>query len=123
MAQAVSFSSDRIGEHTQVLTLDGECEVSTAFEAERLIAAALDDGRTEIIFDLRAVRSLDSSVLHVLFRGLIRTKGRSGRLVIIRPNAQVWASFESSGLDQAFPTFLELKDALMSPPQPAVAAL
>lgn len=112
MAQTVSLSADSIGEHTEVLTLEGKCDLSTALEAEQRILAALNDGRTKIVFDLRGVSSLGSSVLHVLFRGLIRTKGRSGRLILIRPNPSVWSLFESSGLDQAFPTFLDLKHAL-----------
>jgi anti-anti-sigma factor len=115
MAQTVSFSSDRIGERTQVLTPDGRCDVSTALEAEQQIIAALDAGRTEIIFDLRGVSSLGSSLLHVLFRGLIRAKGRRGRLVLVRPNAYVWARFERSGLGHAFPTFIDLKGALAKP--------
>jgi anti-sigma B factor antagonist len=120
MAQTVSFSpdrtaafsSDRIDERTQVLTPDGKCDFSTALEAEQRILAALDAGRTEIIFDLRGVSSLGSSLLHVLLRGLIQTKGRNGRLVLVRPNAYVWDVFESSGLDHAFPTFNDLHGAL-----------
>jgi anti-sigma B factor antagonist len=119
MAQSTtSFSSDSIGEHTQVLTLEGKCDVSTAREAEQRIVAALDSGRTEIIFDLRGVSSLGSSVLHVLFRGLIRTKGRKGSLVLIRPNEYVWARFERSGLDQKFSSFPDLEHALMPAPEP-----
>jgi hypothetical protein len=57
MAQAVSYWSDAIGERTQVLTLEGDCDLSTAVEAEQRIVAALDDGRTEIVFDLRGVRN------------------------------------------------------------------
>jgi anti-anti-sigma factor len=112
MTQAFSFSSDLIGEHTQVLTLDGKCDLSTAREAEQGIVTALDAGRTEIIFDLRGVSSLGTSLLHVLFCGLIRTHGRSGRFVLIRPNAYVWAFFEGSGLDYTFPTFFDLEHAL-----------
>jgi anti-anti-sigma regulatory factor len=37
--------------------------------------------------------------------------GRNGRLVLVRPNAHVWALFEESGMDKAFATFAELKDA------------
>jgi anti-anti-sigma factor len=116
MAQAVTFSSDTIGEHTQVLTLDGACDLSTAVEAERRILGALNDGRTEIIFDLRGVSSVGSAVLHVLFRGLIRTKGQDCRFVLIRPNPHVWARFESSGLGHTFSTFLDLKHALVTTP-------
>ena len=116
MAQTVSFSSDSVGERTQILTLDGKCDRSTALEAEQRILAALHAGRTEIIFDLRGVSSLGSSLLHVLFRGLVRTKGRRGTLVLVRPNAYVWARFESSGLDHTFATFRDLKDALAKAP-------
>ena len=122
MAQTVSFSSDRIDERTQILTLDGQCGVSTALEAEQQIAAALDAGRTEIIFDLRGVSSLGSSVLHVLFRGLVRTKERTGRFVLVRPNAHVWALFESNGLDRVFGSFPDLKDAMAKPPRQRAAS-
>jgi anti-anti-sigma factor len=116
MTQAACFSSDKIDESTQVLTLDGKCDLSTALEVEQLIAAVLDAGTTEIIFDLRGVSSLGPAIPHVLFRGLVRTKGRSGRFVLVRPNAHVWALFERQGLDRAFRSFFELRDALEKPP-------
>jgi anti-anti-sigma factor len=116
MTQTVSFSSDRIDEHTQVFTLDGECDLSTALDAEQGIHTALDAGNTEIIFDLRGLSSLGTEGLTMLFRGLIRTKARGGRLMLIRPNAYVWALFESSGLDHAFATFPELADAFVKTP-------
>jgi anti-anti-sigma factor len=111
MTQTASFSSDRIGECTEILTLNGECDRSAALHAEQQIATALDAGRTEMIFDLRGVTSLDRSMLQVLFRALIRM-GQSGRLVLVRPNAYVWARFEQSGLDKGFPNFPDLKGAL-----------
>jgi anti-anti-sigma factor len=112
MTQTVSFSSDRAGECTQVLTLDGRCDASTAAEAENRIRAALDAGMTEIVFDLRGVISLAPSMLQMLSRGAIEAKARDGKLVIVRPNAYVWSLFEEGGLGRVFPTFSELKDAL-----------
>lgn len=112
MAHAVCFSSDTSGRCTQVLTLDGDCDESAALEAERRILAALGAGRTEIILDLRGVISIDSSMLHALFRGLVRSSAKDGKLRLIRPNASVWTSFEQSGLDRVFPTSLDLRDAL-----------
>jgi anti-anti-sigma factor len=112
MAQPVTFSSDQAGERTQVLTLDGRCDAATAAEAERRILAALDAGRTEIIFDLRGVISLAPSMLKALSRGSIQAKARSGHLAIVRPNAYVWALFEQGGLRRVFPTFPELRDAV-----------
>jgi anti-anti-sigma factor len=112
MGQAVSFSSDRIGDHSEVLTLDGECDLSAALHAEQRIVSALDAGTTEFIVDLRGASSLDPAMLQMLFRGLIRIKGQNGRLVLVRPNAYVWALFEQSGLDRGFSTFSDLKGAL-----------
>jgi anti-anti-sigma factor len=121
MTKTDSFLSDRVGDRTRVLTLNGSCNVSTAFGVEQGIAAALNSGTTEIIFDLRGVSSLGSPFLHVLFRGLIQAKRRSGSLVLVRPNDYVWAKFESSGLDHVFVSFTDLKDAIavqrtLSPP-------
>jgi anti-anti-sigma factor len=115
MARADSFSSERIGDRTEVLTLDGKCNLSTALHAEREIVSALDAGVTRIIFDLRGVTSIGRSMLQVLFRALIRM-GRHGRLVLVRPNPHVWAIFEESGLDKGFSTFPDLKEALAEAP-------
>jgi anti-anti-sigma factor len=116
MTQAVSLKSDRIDERTQVFTLDGECDLSAALEAEQRIHAALDAGSTEIIFDLRGLSSVGTEGFTMLFRGLIRTKARRGRFMLIRPNAYVWTLFESSGLDHAFLTFRDLDDAFAKIP-------
>ena len=111
MTQTASLSSDRIGDYTELVTLDGQCDRSTARNAEQRIVSALDAGRTEIVFDLRGVTSLGRSMLKVLFRALIRM-GHNGRLVLIRPNASVWAHFEQSGLDKGFSSHTDLKGAL-----------
>lgn len=116
MTQTVSFSSDEVGERTQLLTLDGRCDRSTGLEVERRILAALDADRTEIIFDLRGVISLDPSLLHVLSRGSIEAKSRNGGLAIVRPNPHVWALFEEHGLNRVFPSFSELEGALAAVP-------
>jgi anti-anti-sigma factor len=111
MTQTATFSSDRIVNGIEVLTLNGECDRSAALLAEQQIVSALDAGTTEIIFDLRGVTSLGNSMLQVLFRALIRM-GRNGRLTIVRPNAHVWAAFERSGLDKGFSSYADLKAAL-----------
>ncbi len=116
MAQTVTFSSDATGECTQVLTLDGRCDESTAAEAERRILSALDAGRTEIVFDLRGVISLAPSMLTMFSRGAIEAKVCDGQLAIVRPNAHVWTLFEKSGLGRVFPSFPGLKDALARVP-------
>jgi anti-anti-sigma factor len=115
MLQAASRPSHKIGDRTEVLTLNGKCDLATAFYAEQRIISALDAGTTEIIFDLRGVTSIGRSMLQVLFRALIRM-GQNGRLVLVRPNAHVWALFEESGMDRAFPTFDDLEGAMTEAP-------
>ena len=112
MTQTVTLSSDRAGARTQVLTLDGRCDTSTAAEAEKRILAALDAGRTRIIFDLRGVISLAPALLPILSRGVILAKARNGQFALVRPNAHVWALFEEHGVSGLFPTFSDLKAAL-----------
>jgi anti-anti-sigma regulatory factor len=110
--EAVAFSSENIGEFTQVITLDGRCEESTMAEAYRRICDALDAGRTQIVFDLRGLISVERSMLYMLSRGAIEAKARSGRLAIVRPNDHVWVLFEDAGLGRIFPTFATLRDAV-----------
>ena len=112
MTDTVLISSDKVGDHTEVLTLDGECQLSAALDAEQRIGAALEAGATHIILDLRGVTSLSASMLHALFRGLIRINGQNGRLVLVRPNASVWSLFEQSGMDRGFMSSPDLKGAL-----------
>jgi len=112
MAQTASFSSDRTGECTEVLTLDGRCDKTTAVEAEQRIRTALDAGRSEIIFDLRGVIALSPAMFAMLSRGAIEAKARDGHLRIIRPNVHVWAQFEENGLGRVFASFTELSAAL-----------
>jgi anti-anti-sigma factor len=111
MTHAASVSSDTLHARTEVLTLDGQCDLSTARHVEQCIVSALDAGSTEIVFDLRGVTTLDRSMLQVLFRALIRV-GHNGRMVLIRPNAHVWSLFEKSGLDKGFSSFADLTGAL-----------
>jgi anti-sigma B factor antagonist len=108
MGQTASFSSDSIGDHTEVLTLDGSCDVAAALDSEQRIASALDAGTKELVFDLRGVTSVDGAMLQVLFRALVQSKQHDAQLVLVRPNAHVWASFEQNGLDGAFETVSDL---------------
>jgi anti-anti-sigma factor len=111
VTQTASLSSAKVGEGVEVFTLHGECDATTALLAEQYIASALDAGTTEIIFDLRAVTTLDRSMLQVLFRALIRI-GQNGTLLLVRPSASVWALFEETGMDKGFSTVADLEAAL-----------
>src|SRR5687767_3304012 len=111
MIQTASLSLDKLRDSTEVLTLSGSCDLSTATQAEQRIISALGAGKKEIVVDLRGVTSLGRPTLQMLFRALIRM-GQDGRLALVRPNAHVWALFQEAGLDRGFSTFADLKAAL-----------
>ncbi len=111
MTETGFLSSDRLSAGTEILTLNGECDLSMARHAEQRIVSALAAGSSEIVFDLRGVTSLDRSMLQVLFRALIRI-GHNGRLILVRPNPHMWTLFEQSGLDKGFSSFADLRGAL-----------
>jgi anti-sigma B factor antagonist len=112
MTQTASFSPDRVCEIAQILTLDGECDLPAAVEAEQWIAEALAAGTAEIVVDLRGVRSLDATMLQVLLRGLMLAKMQRASFVLVRPNAYVWTQFEQRGLDRVFSSFPDLERSL-----------
>jgi anti-anti-sigma factor len=111
MIQTASLSSDKIRDSMEVLTLNGDCDLSTALQAEQRIDSALDAGKKEIVVDMRGVTSLGRPTLQVLFRALIRM-GQSRRLTLVRPDAHVWALFHEAGLDRGFSSFADLTAAL-----------
>jgi anti-sigma B factor antagonist len=111
MIQTASLSSDELRDGMEVLTLNGDCDLSTALQTEQRIDAALEAGKQEIIVDLRGVTSLGRPTLQVLFRALIQM-GHNGGLTLVRPDAHVWALFHEAGLDRGFTAFADLKAAL-----------
>lgn len=111
MIQTASLSSDKLGDSTEVLTLKGNCDLSTALQAEQQIDSALEAGKDDIIVDLRGVTALDRPMLQMLFRALIRM-GQVSRLSLVQPKAKVWEVFEEAGLDRGFSTFADLNAAL-----------
>jgi anti-anti-sigma factor len=113
MTDTITISSDRIGADTEVLTLDGKCDLLAAVAAERRIVWALAAGANHIIFDLRGVTSFSAPMLHMLFRGLMQVGAENGRLVLVRPNASVWGLFEQNGMDRGFASTPDLKGALV----------
>jgi anti-sigma B factor antagonist len=107
----VGVSSDVVGEHTEVVTLDGEFDMSNAADVEQRLSAAFASEQANIVVDMRGVRFLDATMLKVLLRGRTRAKERGTRFALIRPNALVWRVFVLTGLSDCFPTYPSLREA------------
>jgi anti-sigma B factor antagonist len=110
--QETAVSSDVVDERTEVITLDGEFDVSNAPEVEQRLSAALGPERGGVLVDLRGVRFLDLTVLQVLLRGVARATERGTRFALIRPHPLVWRVFVLTGLSERFATYSSIQEAL-----------
>jgi anti-anti-sigma factor len=83
------------------LTMQGELDLATAPELERLVVEGIDAGR-EIVVDLRGLEFMDSSGIRVLVAAHARADRVGGRVVVVRPGAQsaVAKIVEVSGVDR-----------------------
>jgi anti-sigma B factor antagonist len=109
--QAV-VSSDTIDGRTEVITLDGEFDLSRATEVEQQLSDAFGPDNTDIVVDLRGVRFLDLAVLRALLRGMARAQQQGRRFGLIRPHALVWRIFVLTGLSERFSTYSSIREAL-----------
>jgi anti-sigma B factor antagonist len=110
--QQASGSSDLVAERTELLTLDGECDMTSAPEFEQQLHEALDAKQADIVVDLRGVSFLDSTMLQALLSGLRRAKEQDAGFALIRPPALVWRVFVLTGVSDRFVTYSSLSEAL-----------
>jgi stage II sporulation protein AA (anti-sigma F factor antagonist) len=108
-----SVSTDTVGAGTEILSLDGEFDMSNCAEVERRLSdAALGREPPDIVVDLRGVSFLDSTVLELLLRELKKANERGSGFALIRPNALVWRVFVLTGVSERFVTYSSLREAL-----------
>ena len=107
-----SISSDVVAGGTEILTLDGDFDMSNCAEFERRLSEASEPEPTDILVDLRGVSFLHSTMLHVLLRGMTQANQRGTGFALIRPNALVWRVFVLTGLSARFLSYSSLGEAL-----------
>ena len=110
----VGVSRDVVGEGTQVITLDGDFDISRTPRLEEQLYAAFSAERHDVVVDLRGVRFLDSALLTLLVRGRTRAQQRGTRFALIRPHARAWRVFVLTGLSQSFASYSSLREALLA---------
>jgi anti-anti-sigma factor len=107
-----SVSSDVVAGGTELVALDGELDMSNVGEFERHLSEGSSQEPTDILVDLRGVRSLDSGMLRALLRALTRADERGTGFALIRPNALVWRVFVLTGLSVRFLSYASVHEAL-----------
>ena len=119
-----TVSSQTLGVRTRLITLDGEFDLANVAAVRTRLDYLLGVGGFNVIIDLRGVSLVDSTMLSTLISGSRRAETNDRRLVLVRPNHNVWKTFTVTGLDSIFPAYGDLREALASlPPERAVPDL
>lgn len=114
-----SLSSETIHGGVQLVTLDGEFDISHTPQIGYRLSGILGECEGHVVVDLRGVSFLDSKMVGTLVSAFRQAENRGCRLALVRPNPHVWRVFEVSGLGEMFLSFNELRDALGHLPAPA----
>jgi len=95
-----------------VLEVGGEIDVYTAPKLREQFAELVDDGKLDIVVDLKKVAFLDSTGLGVLVGALKRVRTHDGSLRLVCTQERVLKIFRITGLDKVFPLHDSVADAL-----------
>jgi anti-anti-sigma factor len=95
-----------------VIAARGRMNALTAPAMKSQIKELIDEGRTEIVCDLREVSFVDSSGLSALVSGLKATREQGGFLKVAGASDQVARLFTLTMLDRVFEMYASADDAL-----------
>jgi anti-anti-sigma factor len=119
-----TVSSQTLSGDTKLVTLNGEFDLGNVAAVRNRLNGLLEFASWDVIVDLRGVSIVDSTMLSTLISASRRAKQNDRRLVLVRPNDSVWRTFMVTGLDNVFPAYGDLREALASlPPERAVLDL
>jgi anti-anti-sigma factor len=85
-----------------VLTLTGELDPHTAATLQAVLDRTMADGTSSLVFDLTALKFIDSSGLRVLIDAHKTLIERGGELVVRNPTTTAQRLFEITKLDEHF---------------------
>jgi anti-sigma B factor antagonist len=108
---AFAVSQRELDEHTSVLAVEGELDLTSAPSLKWALSDVLDAGRSRLVVDLSLVTFIDSTALGVLV-GAQRSFPAGTRLAVVCTHVAVLRIFELTGLDGAFHIFPTFDGAL-----------
>jgi anti-sigma B factor antagonist len=112
-ATAFDIAQRELDEHTCVIAVEGELDLSTAPRLKWALLDALQAGRSLLVLDLSRTTFMDSTALGVLV-AVERGLDAGERLAIVGPRSDVLQIFEFAGMDGVFTIFPALDQALAS---------
>ncbi len=112
-ATAFEIVQRPLDEHTCVIAIEGELDLSTAPRLKWTLLDALGAGHSLLVVDLSRTAFMDSTALGVLV-AVKRGLNAGERLAIVCPQSDVLQIFEFAGMDGVFTIFPALDGALAS---------
>jgi anti-anti-sigma factor len=111
-----------LDERTNVISVEGDLDLSTAPRLKWMLLDSLQEGRDRIVLDLSLTCFMDSTALGVLVV-VNRRLAADARLGVACDRPAVLRIFELSGMDGAFAIFPTLEEALAYVHEPATGAV
>jgi anti-sigma B factor antagonist len=111
-----------LDQHTNVISVEGDLDLSTAPRLKWMLLDSLQEGRDKLVLDLSLTCFMDSTALGVLVV-VNRRLAADARLGVVCDRAAVLRIFELSGMDGAFAIFPTLEQALAYVHAPATGAI
>jgi anti-sigma B factor antagonist len=104
------ISQRDLDEHTSVIAVEGELDLSTAPRLKWMLVDSLEAGHSRLIVDLSLATFMDSTALGVLV-GVNRSLNTGARLALVCTRPNVLKIFELSGMDGSFAILPTLDEA------------
>jgi anti-sigma B factor antagonist len=109
--RAFGIVQHELENHTTVISVEGELDLSTAPRLKWMLVDSLESGHARLVLDLSLTTFMDSTALGVLV-GVKRRLDAGEPLVIVCARPDVLKIFEYAGMDGAFAILPTLDEAL-----------
>ena len=103
-APQFAITCQELDENTNVISVEGELDLTTAPRLKWMLLDSLQEGRKQLVVDLSLTGFMDSTALGVLVV-VNRRLGEQARMAIVCSRSAVLKIFELSGMDGAFAIF------------------
>lgn len=101
--------------HVTILTVDGDLVIGESESLfKRTVTRLLEEGKVNLLVDLRKVTFLDSSGLGALVRAMTSSQKEGGQTKLLGAGPQVRKLLEMTKLDSVFENFTDMETAVSS---------
>ncbi len=101
--------------HVTILTVDGDLVIGESESLfKKTVVRLLEEGKVNLLVDLRGVNFLDSSGLGALVRAMTNSQKEGGQTKLLGAGPQVRRLLEMTKLDSVFENFTDMETAVSS---------